>query len=96
MTANEKKNTQLIALFNQLIRQDPDLLDEIPNGAVVVMQIEGDESFNEWARKIARANASKPAPKRRTMILVKFEFRTYPSPGKLSKKMLKDFELQLA
>ncbi len=50
---NERKNTQLIALFDELLRRRPDLLEEIPQGAVVIMQIRGDRAFNRWACSLA-------------------------------------------
>lgn len=50
---NVRKNTQLIALFDELLRRRPDLLEEIPPGAVVIMQIRGDRAFNRWASSLA-------------------------------------------
>lgn len=70
-TIYTKRNTRLIALFDQLLRKRPDVLDDIPDSAIVVMQIEGDEAFNTWARKIAEANA-----RDRPFLLVQFSLKT--------------------
>ena len=58
ISAYERKNNELIALFDEFLRRRPDVLDEIPDNAVLVMQIEGDESFNTWARQIAEAHGA--------------------------------------
>ena len=92
ITAYERKNTQLIALFDELTRRRPDLLAEIPSGAVLVMQIEGDEVFNRWAREIAEKN-SPDRPK----FFVKFTFkRSLKSVKALTWKQVRKLDLQSA
>lgn len=68
--AHEWKNTQLIAIFDELTRARPDLLEEIPQGAVVIMQIREDEGFNSWAREIAEAEDPQ-----RPRLYIEFMFR---------------------
>jgi len=42
--------------FDRYIIEHPDFADKLPDNALVVIQIEGDEEFNSWARKVgARA-----------------------------------------
>jgi len=53
----ERKNTELIKEFNRYIREHPELADNIPNNAVVVMQLEKDEEFNNWSREMAKSQA---------------------------------------
>ncbi len=57
MNIFEKKNTELIKEFNRYIREHPKLGDSIPKGAVVAMQMEGDEDFNTWSRRLAESHA---------------------------------------
>lgn len=87
MTAHERKNNELIMLFDEFLRKRPDVLDEIPNDAVLVMQLEGDELFNTWAYRIAEANASG-----RPIVLVTFALKSRRKP--LSLKAIKRLELQ--
>jgi hypothetical protein len=58
----EKKNTDLIKEFNRYIREHPKFTDSIPNSAIVIMQLEGDEEFNRWSRKLAKKQAEKDQP----------------------------------
>lgn len=59
MNVMERKNTELIKEFNRYIREHPELADNIPNNAVVVMQLEKDEEFNNWNREMAKSQAKK-------------------------------------
>lgn len=85
-TAFEQKNNELIALFDEVLRKRPDLLDEIPDNAVLVMQLEGDKAFNEWAYQIAHANAGN-----RPMVSVIFALKSRRKP--LSLKVIERLEL---
>jgi hypothetical protein len=94
MTAHERKNTQLIALFDEILRRRPDLLEEIPNAVSLVMQIEGDGKFNAWARRIADVNSPD-----RSKLFVKFTLKarlTSTSKKPLSWKKVEEMELQSA
>jgi hypothetical protein len=57
-----EKNNVLIREFDKYILEHPKFSDRIPNNALVVMQIEGDEEFNGWARETARQVAEKDMP----------------------------------
>ena len=48
-----KKNTMLIKEFDRYILEHPKFADNIPNNALLVMQIKDDEEFNKWARQTA-------------------------------------------
>lgn len=54
-----EKNTMLVKEFDRYILEHPEFADKIPNNALVVMQIEGDEEFNKWAREMAQNVAEK-------------------------------------
>jgi len=53
------KNTMLVREFDRYIIEYPEFADKIPDNALVVMQIDGDEEFNEWARKTGQSVAEK-------------------------------------
>ena len=58
----EKKNTELIKEFNCYIREHPELAEQIPDDAIVIMQLEGDEEFNRWARGLAESHRGERYP----------------------------------
>jgi hypothetical protein len=56
------KNTILVKEFDRYILEYPEFADKIPENALVVMQVEGDEEFNHWARETAMSVADKDTP----------------------------------
>ena len=61
-TEFERKNTELIQEFNRYVREHPEFADQIPDEAVVILQLEGDEAFNAWARRLAEARRKEGRP----------------------------------
>jgi len=59
MNIMERKNTDLIKEFNRYVREHPEFADSIPNNALVIMQLEGDEEFNKWSFNLAKSHAEK-------------------------------------
>lgn len=57
-----EKNSILVKEFDKYILEHPEFADRIPNNALVVMQIEGDEEFNTWAKETARTVAETNNP----------------------------------
>ncbi len=57
-----EKNSMLVKEFDRYILEHPDFADKIPSNALVVMQLEGDKEFNNWARKTAQSVAEKDVP----------------------------------
>ena len=53
------KNVMLVREFDRYILEYPEFADELPDNALVVMQIEGDEEFNKWARETGQSVAEK-------------------------------------
>jgi len=51
--AFEKKQAILVTEFDRYVVEHPDFASQIPPGAQVVIQVEGDDAFNEWARRLA-------------------------------------------
>ena len=56
------KNTMLVREFDRYTLEYPEFADKIPDNALVVMQIDGDEEFNEWAKKTGQSVAEKDNP----------------------------------
>ena len=62
MTEKERfveKNSTLVKEFDRYILEHPEFADQIPDNALVVMHIEGDDEFNNWARETAQNVAEK-------------------------------------
>ena len=62
MNLLERKNTELIKEFNAYVREHPEFAENIPNQAVVIMQLEGDEEFNRWSHDLAEAYKGEGRP----------------------------------
>lgn len=54
-----EKNSMLVREFDRYIVEHPGFADQLPDNGLVVMQIEGDEEFNSWARKAAERAVEK-------------------------------------
>jgi len=57
-----EKNSMLVKEFDRYILEHTEFADKIPDNALVVMQIQGDEEFNNWAKETAQAVAEKDNP----------------------------------
>lgn len=57
-----EKNSMLVKEFDRYILEHPKFADTIPDNALVVMQIEGDDEFNTWARETSLDAAEKDIP----------------------------------
>ena len=55
-------NTMLVREFDRYVLEHPEFAEKIPENALVVMQIDGDDEFNEWARRTAQSMAEKDTP----------------------------------
>jgi len=53
------KNTMLVREFDRYILEHPEFVDKLPDNALIIMQIEGDEEFNSWARDAGKIAAEK-------------------------------------
>ena len=56
------KNAILVREFDRYILEYPEFADKIPENALVVMQVDGDEEFNNWARETALCVADEGTP----------------------------------
>jgi hypothetical protein len=50
----EKKNAMLMTEFDRYVMEHPRFAAKIPRNAHVVLQLEGDEEYNAWSRRLAR------------------------------------------
>jgi Family of unknown function (DUF5647) len=57
-----EKNSSLVKEFDRYILEHPEFAEQIPDNALVVMQLEGDEEFNRWAKQAGEAAADKDTP----------------------------------
>lgn len=62
MNKFEWKNSILGKEFDQYILDHPEFARKIPRKAVIALQLEGDEEFNEWSRKLAEEQAEEGQP----------------------------------
>jgi hypothetical protein len=69
MNTFEQKNTESIKEFNRYIREHPEITEQIPDDAIVSLQLEGDEDFNTWARQLADSRRGEGRP----VIIVKIK-----------------------
>ncbi|MBL7208364.1 MAG: hypothetical protein ISS67_07600 [Desulfobacterales bacterium] len=57
-----EKNSILIKEFDRYVLEHPAFANKIPDNALVVMHLEGDEEFNNWAKETAQSVAEKDNP----------------------------------
>ena len=57
-----EKNTMLVKEFDKYVLEHPEFAEQIPDNALVVMQIEGDREFNKWARQTAQNAVESDTP----------------------------------
>ena len=62
MSGYEKKQAVLVTEFDRYVMEHPEFAGRIPQGAQVVMLVEGDEEFNGWARELARRQREQGQP----------------------------------
>lgn len=58
----EDKNAEMIHEFDMYVLEHPEFAKNIPQGAIVVMQIDGEEEFNAWSKRLAESQAEKGQP----------------------------------
>ncbi len=59
VTKFEWLNSVLGVEFDRYVMEHPDFAEKIPLGATIVLQMEGEDDFNKWARSIAERNRAK-------------------------------------
>jgi hypothetical protein len=54
MEIMEKKHAILVTEFGRYVVEHPDFASQIPPNAQIVLQVKGDEEYNEWSRNMAQ------------------------------------------
>ena len=67
MNVFEQKNAELVTEFDRYVLEHPECAEQIPDGALVAMLLEGEEEFNWWSR----AGAEKQAEQGQVLMYVK-------------------------
>ena len=49
----DRKHVILVTEFDRYVIEHPEFAAEIPRKAQIVLQVEGDEEYNEWSRGLA-------------------------------------------
>lgn len=49
----EKRHAILVTEFDRYVMEHPEFAAKIPLNAQIILQIQGDEEYNEWSRKLA-------------------------------------------
>jgi len=55
-------NVDLAIEVSRFIREHADIAKQIPRGAQLVIQREGDEEFNQWSRRVAEKQRQEGQP----------------------------------
>lgn len=53
-------NAELGAEFDHYVLVHPEVLDQIPDEAALCFQLEGEEAFNRWSRRLATRTGGQP------------------------------------
>lgn len=56
------RNLDLIFKFEKYVVDHPEVAERIPDDAIVAMQVEDDDAFNHWSRKLAQEQADDEHP----------------------------------
>ena len=58
MNVFEQKNAELVTEFDRYVLEHPECAEQIPDGALVAMLLEGEEEFNRCSRTGAHEQAA--------------------------------------
>jgi hypothetical protein len=58
----EKKHAILVTEFDRYVIEHPGFAAKIPTNAQIVLQVEGDDEYNEWSRKLAERQREQGQP----------------------------------
>jgi hypothetical protein len=58
----EKKHAILVTEFDRYVIEHPEFAAEIPPNAQIVLQVEGDDEYNEWSRQLAKRQRERRQP----------------------------------
>jgi hypothetical protein len=62
MNAFEERQAVLVTEFDRYVMEHSEFAAKIPQGAQIVIEIEGEERFNAWARTLAKKQHEQGQP----------------------------------
>jgi hypothetical protein len=80
----EKKHSVLVTEFDRYVVEHPEFATKIPQNAQIVLQVESDEEYNEWSRKLAERQRDQG----QSVVYVKVKGLKPVKSGSLSLKLL--------
>jgi hypothetical protein len=58
----EKRHAILVTEFDRYVIEHPEFAAKIPPNAQIVLQVEGDDEYNEWSRQLAERQREQGQP----------------------------------
>jgi len=58
----ERKHAILVTEFDRYVVEHPEFAAKIPPNAQIILQVEGDEEYNEWSRRLAEKQREPDQP----------------------------------
>lgn len=52
-----QRAVELALEFNRYVIEHPEIAEQIPSSARIILLIEGDEEYNNWAKRVAKHHA---------------------------------------
>ena len=62
MDVLERKHAIFVTEFDRYVIEHPEFAVKIPPNAQIVLQVEGDEEYNEWCRQLAEKQREEGQP----------------------------------
>ena len=62
MDVMETKHSILVTEFDRYVIEHPEFAAEIPENAQIVLQVQGDDEYNEWSRQLAERQREQGQP----------------------------------
>jgi hypothetical protein len=59
VTKFERLHSVLGCEFDRYVMEHPDFAEKIPLGANIILQLDGNDAYNRWSRKITENNRAK-------------------------------------
>jgi len=62
MDVLKRKHAIFVTEFDRYVIEHPEFAVKIPSNAQIVLQVEGDEEYNEWSRQLAEKQKEQGQP----------------------------------
>lgn len=91
MAKYQDLNATLAYLFTKHMAEHVNHLESMPENSLVIMQIEGYDAFNRWAKKMS---LSAPDDEERAVVYAVFRFKPEFTPRQASSRRLVTSEIE--